>query len=250
MFGLSQACVPKIISVGKSDPGLKRSNNEDAFTVKPKLGLCLLGDGMGGAAAGEQASQIFVNTASEVFAEFEHRTEKETLELVKRAFSSANQRILDHVTKNPQHKGMGCTGELIAFVNGSFVLGHVGDSRTYRFRKGVLKQLTHDHTLVQDQIDCGLITSEEARNHSLRNVILRAVGVEESLAVDLVRGKTLSQDLFLLCSDGLTDMVDDTAIIQELLSAVGLKEKAEKLIESAKKAGGSDNITVILAEIA
>jgi serine/threonine protein phosphatase PrpC len=144
---------------------------------------------------------------------------------------------------------MGCTAELVGFFNEGFVLGHMGDSRTYRFRNGQLKQLTQDHSLVQDQIDHGLITPAEARNHPLRNVILRAVGVKKSAALDLIRGKAFPGDLFLLCSDGLTDMVDDTLIQETLSSSIVLPEKVENLVELAKSAGGYDNITVVLSEI-
>lgn len=241
--------MPKSVSFGKSEVGLKRAHNEDAFSVGPELGFCLVADGMGGEASGELASRIFVETTAEVFSRSGGRSEKETLELVKRAFSFASQRIRGHVEENPVHMGMGCTAELLAFSDEGFVLGHMGDSRTYRFRDGQLKQLTQDHSLVQDQIDQGLITPAEARNHSLRHVILRAVGVEESLALDLVRGKTFTGDLFLLCSDGLTDMVYDTQIQDVLSSAIALPQKVEKLIELAKWAGGDDNITVVLSEI-
>ena len=249
MLGLSQKRMSQITCVGKSDAGLKRSNNEDAFVVNAELGLCLLADGMGGAAAGELASRIFTEKALYIFSESDIRSEKEALKLAQRAFSSANEGILDHVAEQPHHKGMGCTAELIAFRNGSFVLGHVGDSRTYRLRKEELKLLTQDHSLVQDQVNKGLITLEEARTHSLKNVILRAVGIENSLAVDFIRGKTRPHDLFLLCSDGLTDMIDDTAIQEVLLSVISLSQKVENLIELAKSAGGYDNITVVLAEI-
>jgi protein phosphatase len=144
---------------------------------------------------------------------------------------------------------MGCTAELIAFDNQNFVLGHVGDSRTYLYRQERLKQLTHDHSLIQNQIDQGLISPVEARRHSLRNVILRAVGAEEILAIDLVRGKSLPGDLFLLCSDGLTDLVDDDSIQKILLTPLKLPQKVEGLIEIAKSSGGFDNITVILCEM-
>jgi protein phosphatase len=161
----------------------------------------------------------------------------------------ANEKILDHASRNLLHESMGCTAELIVFTSGGFVLGHMGDSRTYRFRNGILSQLTKDHSLVQDQIDQGAITPEEARNHSFRHVILRAVGAEENLALDLIRGKIYSDDLFLLCSDGLTDMVDNDLIGHVLKSPGSLNQKAEKLIELAKSAGGNDNITVVLSEI-
>jgi len=238
-----------ITSFGKSDIGLKRSNNEDAFAVKSEEGLLVLADGMGGEAAGEVASQIFIDSALEVFSKRESRSEQETLGWVQDAFSLANERILSHVKRNPEHEGMGCTAELIAFYNESFILGHVGDSRTYLLRQGRLRQLTRDHSLIQNQIDQGLITPVEARRHSLRNVILRAVGVKETLAIDLVRGKSLLGDLFLLCSDGLTDLVDDTSIQKILSIPLKLTQKVERLIELAKSSGGFDNITVILCEM-
>jgi PPM family protein phosphatase len=239
--------MPEINFVGKSDSGLKRTNNEDCFMVRSELGFCLVADGMGGAAAGEIASRIFAETTLELFSSSAGRSEKETIELVQRAFNFANERILSHVKKNPHHKGMGCTAELMAFSDKGFVIGHMGDSRTYCLRDGQLKQLTQDHSLVQNQIDQRLITQAEARNHPLRNVILRAVGIKKKLALDLIRGNTFSGDLFLLCSDGLSDMVDDNQIRNILFSTAPLLQKVEKLIESANAAGGYDNITVVLA---
>ncbi len=217
--------------------------------MSQEQGFCLVADGMGGAAAGELASRIFVDSAKEVFSKAVGRSEKEMIKLVERAFSFANERIMGHAKENPDHMGMGCTAELLGFFDESFVLGHMGDSRTYRLRNEQLKQLTQDHSLVQDQINQGLVTPAEARNHSLRHVILRAVGIEEQLALDLIRGKTFSGDLFLLCTDGLTDLVDDTKIQEVLTSAAALPQKVEELLELAKLAGGNDNITVVLAEI-
>jgi serine/threonine protein phosphatase PrpC len=239
----------KIISSGKSDIGLKRSNNEDAFVLEPDPGFFALADGMGGAASGEVASHIFVETALEVFSKAKKRSEQETLEFVQNAFRLANDRILNRAREDPHHHGMGCTAELIVFCGQNYVLGHVGDSRTYLFRQGQLRQITRDQSLVQDQIDKGLITPAEARRHSLRNVILTAVGVNEMLALDLIRGRSVHGDLFLLCSDGLTDMVDDASIQNALSLPLPLDLKVEKLIDLAKSAGGYDNITVILCEV-
>lgn len=249
VFDTTGKQMPQIAYFGKSDVGLKRANNEDAFLLRPDLGFCLVADGMGGAAAGELASGIFTETALEVFSKTVSRREKETLDLVQKAFAWANERVLDHVKDNPEHKGMGCTAELIAFLNEGFVFGHMGDSRTYRLRNGQLKQLSKDHSFVQDQVDQGLISQAEARNHPMRNIVLRAVGVKESLALDLVRGKTTPGDLFLLCSDGLTDMIDDALIEDVLFPKSALPQKVERLIELAKSAGGFDNITVVLAEV-
>jgi protein phosphatase len=241
--------MPKIEFIGKTDVGLIRPNNEDAFVVNYKANYCLVADGMGGAAAGETASQIFAQTADEIFADSEPRTEQDVLACVQSTFRHANDRILSHVAEHPEHQGMGCTAELLAFTAAGFVIGHMGDSRTYRFRDGVLKQLTKDHSLVQDQIDQGLITEEQARNHSMRNVILRAVGVRPSPALDTLRGPVYQGDIFLLCSDGLTDLVEDSEINGVLDLNGDLALKSEHLIDLAKKAGGKDNITVVLAEV-
>ena len=241
--------MPKIAFFGQSDVGIKRRNNEDAFVINPELCFCLAADGMGGAAAGELASRFFAETATQVFLSSVPRTERQAIDLVQDTFSFANKKILDHVNENPPHQGMGCTAELVAFFDEGFVLGHIGDSRTYRLRDGHLKQLTQDHSFVQGQIDQGLITQAEARHHHLRNVILRAVGVAENLSLDLLNGKIFSGDLFLLCSDGLTDMVDDPLIQEILSSALSLPQKTGELIGSANAAGGLDNITVVLSEV-
>ena len=234
---------------GRTDPGLIRPNNEDTFLIKPDIGFCLVADGVGGSAAGELASLIFSQTALEVFSSDNDPSENKNIERVKKTFRSAHERILNHIEDNPQHEGMACTAELIAFQEQGFVIGHIGDSRTYRVRNGQLKQLTRDHSLVQDQIDQGLITPDDAKNHSFRNVIFRAVGMKESLSLDILKGKTYPGDLFLLCSDGLTDMIDDSLIGKVLFSGLDLPRKTGKLLEMAKSAGGRDNITVVIAEI-
>jgi PPM family protein phosphatase len=249
MNGFDRGGSPRLRSIGKTDPGLRRSNNEDVYISRPELGLFAVADGMGGAASGEVASQVFAEAALEVFSGKGGASEQDVLERVQQAFRVANERILSKASQDARFQGMGCTAELVTFYNQNYVLGHVGDSRTYLFRQGQLKQLTLDHSLVQDQIDRGLITAEEARRHSLRNVILRAVGINEVLAVDLVRGKSLSGDLLLLCSDGLTDMVEDGSIQHVLSLSMSVSQKAERLIELAKSAGGHDNITVVLCEV-
>lgn len=236
-------------SIGKTDVGLIRPNNEDTFMVNDDAGYCLVADGMGGAAAGETASRIFAQTANEVFADFIPQSEYDVIECVRNTFRYANDRILEHVAEHPEHQGMGCTAELLAMTGSGFVIGHMGDSRTYRFRNGILKQLTKDHSLVQDQIDQGLITEKQARNHSMRNVILRAVGVRPSPVLDTLRGPVYKGDLFLLCSDGLTDLVEDSKITEILCLDADLSGKSHQLIEIAKSAGGKDNITVVLAEV-
>lgn len=241
--------MPNIKFTGKTDVGLVRTNNEDTFHVNPQAKFCLVADGMGGAAAGETASRLFAQAARKVFADRTVTDEQDAIHLVQLTFRQANEQILNHVEKNPEHKGMGCTAELLAFTSTGFVIGHMGDSRTYRLRQGTLKQLTKDHSLVQDQIDQGLITESQARTHSMRNVILRAVGVRPSPALDTLRGPIYSGDLFMLCSDGLTDLVEDDTITQALNQDADISKKIDHLINLAKQAGGKDNITVVLAEI-
>jgi protein phosphatase len=234
---------------GKTDVGLKRPNNEDSFVVREDLGLCVAADGMGGAAAGELASRLFTDTALEVFSDNSAQSEDEITYCVKKTFSVANQRIQEHIKENPDHKGMGCTAELLAFIGSRFILGHVGDSRTYILRNRALRQLTLDHTFVQEQVSEGLIPVEEIKNHPMRNVILRAVGIDKELTLDIFKGTIIPKDLFLLCSDGLTDMIPDHEIMEILDTDYDLNRKIEALIEQAKDAGGKDNITVVLAEI-
>ncbi len=229
---------------GITDIGLKRPNNEDTLMMDPSLGYWAVADGMGGAAAGEVASRIFIETALDVFST--KASGVKSAELVQEVFRAANARIAAETERNPEYEGMGCTAELITFEDGEYVLGHVGDSRTYVCRNGNLRQITRDHSFIQDQLDRGLISRDEARTHSFKNVILRAVGVAGSLPVDLVRGKVLEGDIFLLCSDGLTDMVDDETIRSACTLPGDLQQKAERLIELAKSAGGRDNITVVL----
>lgn len=241
--------MPQKIFFGKTDIGLRRQNNEDAFVLSPELDFCLTADGMGGAAAGELASKIFADTTQEIFSGNPDRSQKEVLYRVQEAFRAANAKILEHVIQNTSHKGMGCTAELLAFSDEGFILGHIGDSRTYRLRKGHLEQLTQDHTIVQQQFEEGLISSDQIKQHPLRNVIFRAVGIKEELALDLIFGKIFAEDIFLLCSDGLTDMIPDDQIREILCSDSDLHRKAEELIETAKVAGGIDNITVVLAAI-
>ncbi len=240
----------KIISCGKTDIGLLRKNNEDAFLVEPERIFFTVADGMGGSEGGEIASGIFVEAARQVFGNGGGNSVDEVSAMVRESFRLSNERILSHAVRYPHFRGMGCTAELIAFVDNLYVVGHVGDSRTYLFREGELRQITRDHSLVQEQLDQGRITPEEARRHRLRNVVLRAVGIQPVIELDVVRGRTQSGDIFLLCSDGLTDMIGDSLIRDTLSSPDEITGKAEQLIEHAKSAGGNDNITVVLCRVA
>jgi protein phosphatase len=239
----------KISYSGKTDVGLRRSKNEDTYGIVPEKGYYLVADGMGGAAAGDLASGLFSEATSEIFRNTDYRSEDAIIQKIQNAFRLANETIINHVQHHPDHKGMGCTAELIAFNDDVFVLGHIGDSRTYRLRNGTLKQLTQDHSFVQEQVNQGLLTAEEARTHPSRNVVLRAVGISEQLSLDIIRGKTHPADQYLLCSDGLSDMIDNNQIQTTLNSDMIIGEKVERLIEMALSAGGLDNVTVVLLEI-
>ena len=236
----------RIESCGRTDPGLRRVSNEDAFVSAPEYGILALADGMGGAASGEVASGIFADTVRERLSSGPPSGAEEVEERVRGTFLLANQRIRDLAAREPKHKGMGCTGEMVVFTGDRFVVGHVGDSRVYLFRGGRLRQLTKDHSFVQEQVDQGLLTPGQARVHPYRHMILRAIGIQDPLAVDLISEKAYPDDLFLLCSDGLSEMVGDPLIEERLASGLSLGEKADRLVRDACDAGGHDNVTVVL----
>ncbi len=232
---------------GATDVGIIRPDNEDIYHIDERANYCLVADGMGGAAAGEVASRIFSETAKDVLCGYDGCSETDAIARVQHTFSLANKKILKHVQCHPHDQGMGCTAELLVFFQEGFVVGHVGDSRTYRLKNKNLKQLTKDHSYVQEQLDKGLISQKEARRHAMRNVILRAVGVNQSITIDVIKGKREKGDLFLLCSDGLTDMVEDSDIFSVLSANRALMAKSDELIALSKSAGGRDNVTVVLA---
>lgn len=234
---------------GITDIGLRRSNNEDSFATNSKAEFCLVADGMGGAAAGELASKIFTDTATRIIQQTPYRSEQDAILLVKETFLTANTKIRQHILQTPDHSGMGCTADLLLFYDHGFILGHIGDSRTYRLRQERFVRLTKDHSLVQEQLDQGIISKEEARTHRLRNVISRAVGTSDQLEVDIIRGRYFAGDLFLLCSDGLTDMVSEETIESTVNNDSSLLKRANLLIDQAKAGGGRDNITVVLVEV-
>ena len=233
---------------GMTHPGLMRDKNEDSLFVNQELRIMSVADGMGGAAAGEIASDIFMQTVKDLLKK-PVTSQEQAIQLIKKIFLTANQSIIETARQNPHYKGMGCTAELLIFSHFGYVLGHVGDSRSYLFRQGDLKQMTKDHSVVQEQIDQGLISAAEASNHPLKNVIVRAVGTDESIAVDLIRGYYHTGDIFLLCSDGLHDMVPDETITRILRTYESPELMCQALIGMANKAGGKDNITVAIGQI-
>jgi len=237
-----------LTSCCQTNRGLVRSINEDSCFADNSRYCFLVADGMGGQAAGELASSIMRETVEEVCSSPAGRSTSDLQEMIARCFMKANLRILAHVDEVQSHAGMGCTADLLTFGDKAFVLGHVGDSRCYRLRERKLEQLSRDHSLVQSQLDQGLISKEQAKAHSMKNVLLKVVGVKKELEVDFIYGSVSPGDIFLLCTDGLTGMVDDQKI-HEILSYAGPPSlKATMLIDEALYAGGRDNVTVILIE--
>ncbi len=234
---------------GATETGKRRPTNQDNFFINEPFGLLAVADGMGGAAAGELASRLFVQTVQEVKDRELPDSSQHAAKLVQRIFREANKKIRDHIRSIPENEGMGCTAEVLSFYPGGFLVGHVGDSRTYRYRKGTLTQLSKDHSFIQDQLDQGVITPEEARKHRMRHVILRAVGTEDEVQVDLIQGLHVNGDIYLLCSDGLTDMVADRTIQKVLERRESLEFKGRALIDEALGGGGLDNITLVLAQV-
>ena len=234
----------------ESDTGLVRSYNEDSCLVNTEDGYFLVADGMGGEAAGDLASAFFRDTVVELFASTpRHRlTDDSVHELIVECFQSAHERILSHVDQEPSHKGMGCTAELLVYQSDRIIIGHVGDSRTYRLRNSKLVQLTTDHSFVQQQADLGIISQDQVENHSLKNLILRVVGSGDKLEVDMIGSDVLPGDVFLLCTDGLSSMVAKDQIEEILCHDLEPEIKATMLIDQANFNGGKDNITAVLIE--
>jgi protein phosphatase len=233
----------------KTDKGLQRHRNEDVGIARPAEQYCLVADGMGGQAGGEIASNMFAAAAGDVFQERAELGESAGVLQVRTAFDLANTRILSYARDYPAFAGMGCTGDILRFCGSRFVLGHIGDSRTYLLRDGILRQLTKDHTLVESQIEQGLLSRQEARNSQFRSILLRAVGSAAKLEVDLLQDDLLAGDIFLLCSDGLHGMVEDEPILAVLAYDAPLDLKAGLLVTLANDAGGKDDITVVLAQV-
>lgn len=245
---------------GKSDLGCVRTNNEDNFGYDTRFGIFVVCDGMGGQAAGEVASKIGVDTVLEYFrkagATGKYPIEGEPLEGVSEranalasAIRLANKTIFDTASKNASHAGMGST-VVAALVKGNFLsIAHVGDSRIYLIRKDAIQQLTNDHSLVMEQVRRGLITLEEAEKSNMQNIIIRALGSEETVEADVDDMVGQPGDILLLASDGLTKYVKDKRLLEIVKNAPTLQVACERLIQAAKDAGGDDNITCTLVRV-
>ncbi|MBX3608446.1 MAG: Stp1/IreP family PP2C-type Ser/Thr phosphatase [Hydrogenophaga sp.] len=236
----------------QTDPGLVRDNNEDAVALDAENGVAVLADGMGGYNAGEVASAMAATfIKSELgrwIAEGGHESSaRELKRAMEVCVDNANRSIFNAANANPQYAGMGTTLVLGVFLDGRIVVGHVGDSRCYRLRGGEFVQMTRDHSLLQEQLDAGLISAEQAQYATHRNLVTRALGVEDAVLLEVNEFRVEEGDVYLMCSDGLNDMLSDERIAALLVTAGTLEEKAAALVFAANEAGGRDNISVILA---
>ncbi len=235
-----------------TDVGRVRRNNEDAVAVDPALGLALLADGMGGYAGGEVASGITIALLqARVGRWLAHTGPLAAARAVRRILQigveEANEAILEAGSANSQLQGMGTTLVLAVFDGRRAIVGHIGDSRCYRLRSGTLELLTSDHSMLQEQLDAGLITPEEAALSPHRNLVTRALGIERGVQLEMHEHDAQDGDLFLLCSDGLSELVPAEQLFTLLIQSDNLDQKAAFLVTAANDNGGRDNISVVLA---
>lgn len=245
---------------GKTDVGKKREKNEDSFLTDEKLQLYVVADGMGGHLGGGYASKMAVETVEETLQELDedpNATLQETTIPLKpgdfkgylqHALMTASRRIYEKSVKDKKLQGMGTTCVVLTFRNNRAYIANVGDSRGYFFRNGKLTQVTADHSLVAEQIRAGILKPEEAKEHRLKNVITRSVGFQNDVEVDTKAQEVKEGDTFLLCSDGLYNLVEDTEI-SDIVSHNSLKDACSHLIDIANSRGGDDNITVVIAKV-
>jgi protein phosphatase len=239
--------VVRYTAAALTDRGRKRPSNEDAFGFSVEHGVYVVCDGMGGAAAGEIASSIAVD---EILRHLTARREGKAAlpELAEKAVCAANEAIYSRAQRNQRLNGMGTTLVALVVEERRAWVFNVGDSRCYRLREGRIEQVTLDHSLVEEQVRMGRMSHSEALRSPLRNVITRALGTQNCVTPDCFEFQAESGDLFMLCSDGLTRELTDSAIESILGSSLPLQDRCARLIESAKKAGGHDNITCVLVQ--
>ena len=232
-------------TIMKSHQGLVRKNNEDAAWFDENAGLFAVADGMGGHLAGEVASGMAIDGVRSLL----DMTPVPDMQQIRSAFFHINRRIAQTSAQDEACRGMGTTLSLLWCAQRYAYIAHIGDSRIYRYRRAeeLFQQITADHSLVEEMVRQGLITKEEARVHPRRNIITRALGTEGEAAPDLFTAETRPGDIWLLCSDGLTTMVEDDTL-HEVLRAYPLSSAAEVLMQLALERGGIDNITFILHE--
>jgi len=249
----------RIESAGLTHVGMKRTHNEDSLFLLEEENLYVVADGMGGHASGEVASKMAVETVANFFKAtatdeditWPYKMEKGLSIDENRLVVSvklANAKIFEVAQRTPKYRGMGTTVVGAFFRDSVVYCCHVGDSRAYRFRAGKLEQLTEDHSLLNDYIKMKKLTEEEIENFPHKNVIVRALGMKDTVLVDLIRERPQADDLYLLCSDGLSGMVTDDELAKILASEPDLNRAVQAMVQAANAAGGTDNITVVLAK--
>jgi len=237
-----------------TDAGNVRQYNEDSVAVDVELGLVALADGMGGHRAGEVASVMATDTViaglKASAAEFDSRNERQPLQALAKSIKRANEAIHESSRNDVRYRGMGTTLACAVFYDNHITFGHVGDSRIYRVRDGTLALLTRDDSLLRDQVDLGVITVEEARHSHNRSLVTRALGIEPQVSPHLAAETSMPGDVYVFCSDGLNDLVED-ADIELIVSKLGanLPLAAQHLLQAAKDNGGFDNVSVVLARV-
>jgi protein phosphatase len=243
-----------------TDPGMVRSHNEDSIATDAENGLVVLADGMGGYNAGEVASgmatTVIVAEMRQILAttqpnQIDPRTNQTiAARLVREQVLRANSSIYQAAQNQPQYAGMGTTLVVSLFYDNRVLVAHLGDSRLYLLRDGAFRQLTRDHSLLQEQIDSGLLSAEQAKNAQHKNLVTKALGIDPSVEPEIHEYQTRPGDLYLVCSDGLCDMVEDHEISMALQALGGnLKLAAQQLVQMANDNGGRDNVSVILVRI-
>lgn len=237
-----------------TDPGRARDNNEDSVAFDEAALVAVLADGMGGYNAGEIASGMataFIKSElSRWLIEAGTMAQpKEVRRAMEICVDNANLAIYNSANANPAFAGMGTTLVLCVFKEGRLLVGHIGDSRCYRLRSSKMEQITKDHSLLQEQIDAGLISTEEAAMSPIKNLVTRALGVEQTVMLEVNEFSVEPGDLYLMCSDGLSDMVSDEVIAKIADDASGLDQIAGHLVSAANDNGGKDNISVLLVAV-
>ncbi|MDQ8155130.1 MAG: Stp1/IreP family PP2C-type Ser/Thr phosphatase [Gemmatimonadota bacterium] len=235
----------------RSDVGMVRSGNEDSFFAEAdaRRGVFMVADGMGGHAAGEVASEMAVQIVARALLQLESVIQPDAAERTAQSLRDANRAIYDRMLAENDKQGMGTTASVLVLSDDRYLIGQIGDSRIYMLRDGALIQITKDHSYVQEQVDAGLLTPEQARYHPYSNVITRCVGAGEAVEPDLYAGEARPGDVFLVASDGLTGMVDDRRLQQILLARSGPGRIVDSLIAEANGRGGLDNITAIVVQV-
>ncbi|HEX4932092.1 MAG TPA: Stp1/IreP family PP2C-type Ser/Thr phosphatase [Gemmatimonadaceae bacterium] len=228
-----------------------RSGNEDAFFAHAtrERGVFIVADGMGGHAAGEVASEMAVQIVSRELQDLTDVYGEAARLRVAESLRIANRAIYDRTIQEADKQGMGTTASVLVVSGARYLIGQVGDSRVYLLRDGALRQLTKDHSYVQEQVDAGFLTPEQARYHPYSNVITRCVGASDAVEPDTYSGELRTGDVFLVASDGLTGMVDDRRLQQLLLSRASAGRVVDALIAEANYRGGLDNITAIVVQV-